>query len=84
MINNYDAAFRLLNIRSTDNMRNYPTFKSKQDLFFIDHEFVPLLVQESYLNGFGDRNSLTDIEAMAEASDLISTGDLMNIQIRKE
>jgi hypothetical protein len=56
MINNYDAAHRLLN--QNENARKYPTFRSKIDLFFIDHEFVPLLVQESYLNCFGPRDSM--------------------------
>jgi hypothetical protein len=44
-------------------------------LFFIDHEFVPLLVQESYLNCFGARDSMQDIEKLAEAADQISIGD---------
>lgn len=82
MINNYDAAHRLLNL--LENAKKYPTFRSKIDLFFIDHEFVPLLVQESYLNTFGPRNDMQDIEKMAEASDLISLGDQVNIKIRMD
>ena len=40
----------------------YPTYRSKLDLFFIDHDFVPLLVQESYLTSFGtDRDSMEDL-----------------------
>ena len=42
MINNYDAAHRLLNFNEFK--QKYNTFRSKLDLFFIDHEFVPLLV----------------------------------------
>jgi len=62
MINNFDAAFRLLNINEHQSRGNYTSFRDKLDLFFIDYEFVPLLVQENYLNAFGDRNSMRDIE----------------------
>ena len=60
---------------------NYPLFRDKLDLFFIDHEFVPLLVQDNYLNMFQDHD---DIEALANAADFVSQGDLVNIKIRTE
>lgn len=44
MINNYDAAHKLLDCGNPTFKKSYPTFRSKLDLFFIDHEFVPLLV----------------------------------------
>jgi replication factor C subunit 1 len=50
MMNNFDAASKLLNLGDVRNTTKYPTYRSKMDLFFIDHEFVPLLVQENYLN----------------------------------
>jgi len=50
MINNFDAAYRMLNMGNQK--MNYPSFRDKIDLFFIDHEFVPLLVQDNYLNMF--------------------------------
>ena len=62
MINNFDAAFRLLNINEQQSRGKYTTFRDKIDLFFIDYDFVPLLVQENYLSAFGDRNSMSDIE----------------------
>jgi len=42
MINNFEAANRLLNwdIQST----KYPNFRDKTNLFFIDFDMVPLLV----------------------------------------
>ena len=82
MINNYDAAHRLLNMQESH--RKYPSFRNKIDLFFIDHEFVPLLVQESYINAFGPGDSMRDIERLADAADLISIGDQLNIKIRTE
>jgi len=44
---------------------------------------IPLLVQESYLSAFQDRRELSDLEAMADAADMISVGDQANIQIRQ-
>jgi hypothetical protein len=44
MINNFDAAQRLLNHGQKNLNLRYPTFREKLDLFFIDHEFIPLLV----------------------------------------
>ena len=80
MINNFDAAAKLLDCGNPTFEDKYPTFRSKLDLFFIDHEFVPLLVQESYLNGFGDdARSLNDLNKMANASEMMSVGDLCNI-----
>jgi len=44
MINNFDAAHRLLNDGAVPLEMKYPRFRDKLDLFFIDHEWVPLLV----------------------------------------
>jgi hypothetical protein len=50
MINNFDAAARLLNLGDSKVAQDYKQFRQKLDLFFIDHDFVPMLVQENYLN----------------------------------
>lgn len=50
MINNFDAAARLLNLGDSKVGHDYKNFRQKLDLFFIDHDFVPMLVQENYLN----------------------------------
>lgn len=52
MISNFEAAKRLF---QNNNFRN------RLDLFFIDHEFIPHLIQENYLSAFQDRNSLIDL-----------------------
>ena len=44
MINSHDAANKLLDCGNPSFQKLYPTFRNKLDLFFIDHEFVPLLV----------------------------------------
>ena len=75
MINNFDAAQKLLNHGEKPLDAQYKTFRQKVDLFFIDHEMIPLLVQESYLGAMGDKKDLPDLERMAEAADMISLGD---------
>ena len=94
MINEYDAASKLLNLGDSKVASHYKTYRQKVDLFFIDFDFVPMLVQENYLNAMqagmdkraGGRDAkadLRDLERMAEAADLISTGDTANILIRQ-
>jgi replication factor C subunit 1 len=75
MINNFDAAHRLLDHGKNSLNVKYPFFRQKVDLFFIDYDLIPLLIQENYLNSMGDRKTLDDIERMADASDFISLGD---------
>ena len=82
MINNFDAAHRLLNHGAVSLDLKHPTFREKVDLFFVDYEWVSLLVQESYLASMQKRNSLEDIETMAEAAEFISLGDSLNRHLR--
>jgi len=42
MINNFEAGFRLLNYYTLTS--KYPKFQDKLDLFFVDNEWVPLLI----------------------------------------
>ena len=44
MINNFEAAYRLLNTGAVPLDDKYPKFQQKLDLFFIDNDWVPLLV----------------------------------------
>lgn len=78
MISNFDAAHRLLDHGKKNLNINYPTFQSKMDLFFIDYDFIPLLMQENYLTAMGDARGPGDIERMAAAADFISIGDCVN------
>jgi replication factor C subunit 1 len=79
MISNFDAAQRLLNHGKHNLNLNYPEFRQKMDLFFIDYDMIPILMQESYLNSMGDRRDMQSIEAMASAADYISMGDQVSI-----
>ena len=49
------------------------------DLFFIDYDFIPLLIQENYLTTMGDRRSMDDVNAMADAAEYMSLGDSVNV-----
>jgi len=44
MINNFDAANRLMNLSDIKIANHYKSFRDKQDLFFIDYDLIPLLV----------------------------------------
>ncbi len=82
MITNFDAAHRLLD-HGKKNLNNlYPEFRQKMDLFFIDYDLIPLLIQENYLTSMSDRRSMADVEAMATAAEFISLGDSCNVQLR--
>lgn len=75
MISNFDAALRLLDHGRKNLNVNYPEFRHKMDLFFIDYDMIPNIMQENYLNAMGDVRDMRSIEAMAEAADYISMGD---------
>lgn len=82
MISNFDAAHRLLDHGKRSLNVSYPQFRQKMDLFFIDYDLIPLIVQENYLQAMGDRRGPDDIEAMAKAAEFISLGDTCNVQLR--
>ena len=44
MLNNFEAASRLLNHGANPLDAKNPTFRDKLDLFFVDHDFIPLLI----------------------------------------
>jgi len=84
MINNYEAAYRMLNHGQVSLDTRHPTFRDKLDLFFVDYDWVPLLVQESYLNSMQKRSTTADISTMAEAAEFISDAEVMNVHLRSE
>lgn len=83
MINNFQAANKLMNSYEFNSM----SYRDKMDMFFIDYDFVPLLVQENYLAAFGDNFSsknLKDLERLAQASTYIAIGDNINKRVRAD
>ena len=75
MISNFDAAHRMLDHGKKNLNVNYPEFRQKMDLFFIDYDMIPNIMQENYLNAMGEVRDIRSIEGMAEAADYISMGD---------
>lgn len=60
------------------------TLNNKIELYFNDHDFAPLMVQENYLNTMPSRASSTKgghLELVARASESISDADLVDRQI---
>ena len=81
MINNFQAASKLLNYDSYKSM----TYRDRMDMFFIDYDFVPLLVQENYLTALDtnyNKNSAKDVERLANAAAFIAFGDQVNKRVR--
>ena len=80
MINNFQAANKLLQ----RNEYKTKSYRDKMDMFFIDYDFVPLLIQENYLSSI-DRNfngKKSDVERLANAAAFISFGDVVNKRVR--
>ncbi len=77
MINPFDGVKKLLTKDSFFKMN----FREKLNLFFLDYDLVPLLVQENYLGCFKDRN-LQTLEKMCKSSDHVSYSDILDKKIR--
>jgi replication factor C subunit 1 len=54
------------------------------DLFFIDYDLVPLLVQENYLSSAEKTGDLEQLKRIHRAADSIARGDIANLLIRKD
>ena len=64
MIDYLKASTRLLNYPDYSQM----SYRDKLDLFFVDYNFIPLIIQDNYLQSMTSRfnkNSLQDVTDMA-------------------
>ena len=80
MLKNFDAAKELLNSKS----HSLP-YRQLLDLYFIDYDLIPLLIQENYLSTFPSqnyKNKKEELESISLAADLISESDVIDKQIR--
>ena len=59
------------------------SYRDKVDLFFVDYNLIPLLVQDSYLTAMehGFSKSSADVSRMAQAAEFMSLGDVVGQQI---
>ena len=76
MINNFEAAARLLNKKELRGLR----YREKVDLFFIDFDFIPLLIHENYVLAM--TNEPNQLKRLSLAADSIVLGDVMNKYMR--
>ena len=80
MLTNFDAAKELLNSKS-----RFLPYRYLLDLYFIDYDLIPLLIQENYLFTFSSKNYINkreELENISLAADLISESDIIDKKIR--
>lgn len=75
MLSNFDACAKLLNARDSRKL----SFRDKMDLFFIDYDLIPLLIQENYLSSGNE----APFDQIVKASESIATGDIVSTSIRR-
>jgi replication factor C subunit 1 len=82
MINNFQAANKLMDYEEFKEM----SYRDRLDMFFIDYDFVPLLVQENYLGAMDRtfRGGANDVARMASAANYIAIGDIVNKRVRSQ
>mmetsp|Transcript_39917 Transcript_39917/g.100275 ORF Transcript_39917/g.100275 Transcript_39917/m.100275 type:complete len:592 (+) Transcript_39917:103-1878(+) len=76
MLNPFDACERLFKSRGS----KLPPLDKRLDMFYLDAEMMPLMVQENYLRPFEKRRRGGEDETSlaARASELIAIGDMMS------
>ena len=84
MINHFDGVTKLL-CRKDFNKMN---FRERINMFFLDYDLVPLLIQENYLTCYSAKDpeakSLNTLKKIAKSADHISLGDTINKKIRMQ
>jgi replication factor C subunit 1 len=86
----WDMVGKILN-GAMFNAANKSTLNDKQELYFNDHDFAPLMLQENYLgtqptrsnkyNGNDKKKRLANLDLISKAADSISDGDLVDRMI---
>lgn len=86
----WDMVGKILN-GSMFNPANNSSLNDKQELYFNDHDFAPLMLQENYLgtkptrsgkyNAQPKKKALADLDLISKAADSISDGDLVDRMI---
>lgn len=79
----FDILARLFS-PGTFSVNSKMTLNDKIELYFHDHDFTPLMVQENYLNTIpvsAGNDRVKQLEAIVNASESISDGDLVDARI---
>ena len=80
MINPFQAVNKLLMKEESEKMK----FRDKMDMFYLDYNFTPLLVQENYLTAMESnfKGTKKDTQRLANAAALLSLGDTFDNKMR--
>lgn len=79
MINHFEGVTKLLT-RQSFSMMN---FRDKLNMFFLDYDLVPLLVQENYLGCYKEK-SISSLQKIYKSADHISFSDILDKKIRSQ
>jgi len=79
MINHFDGVNKLLTRAQFSKMN----FREKLNMFFLDYDLVPLLVQENYLTCFKEKTQET-LHKIYKSADHISFSDILDKRIRSQ
>lgn len=81
MLNPFEAAEKMLHADTVAQMN----FEEKLNMFFIDSDMMPLLVQENYITVRNqDKSPLKALDDLAESADYISMGDCVNKMLKEK
>ncbi|CAD8135885.1 unnamed protein product [Paramecium octaurelia] len=75
VFNTFNAALSLLN----RNQRRQMSLRDMLDMFFLDYDLIPLIIQDSYILSHHQ-----DINDVAKAAELIAEGDIISKKIRRD
>lgn len=80
MINNFEAATRLLNRNDFSKL----SIKDRTSLFFVDYDLIPLIYQENYISSMRKSDLKTqDVIDMADAAASIAESDIVSNVMRR-
>ena len=80
MINNFDAATKLLNRSEFSKL----SIKDRISLFFIDYDMIPMIFQENYISSmYKGECTANELENLALASECIAESDIVSCSMRK-
>ncbi|XP_053992345.1 uncharacterized protein LOC128883723 isoform X2 [Hylaeus volcanicus] len=86
MVNTFDIVRQLL----TKNEARLLSLNDKLDAFFVDYDFIPLHIQENYVQAYStfcqrlQTPIMETIETLASVADSISYSDVVNRKIRRD
>lgn len=81
MMTPFDACSRLLSGGAQGNKKT--SMMKKLDMFYIDQDLMPLMIQENYLRTYekrGHQNVVDDLATCAKAAEMIAMGDSLATQ----